>query len=208
MKVNAFPGCFIIFERRPRKTARSMTKWRWLKQVTDHEQLLRLKLLANVPLFAGLGPRQLGKLLVKLFEKEYRAGEMIFMQGDPGKALFVVLTGQVLISRSSHGREEVLATLTSGGYFGELALIDDQPRSASARAAEPSVLLMLYKSDFDDLIEGHRTIAIHVMGNLLKTLAGYLRRAQSQGNSGSTAISSKASEADRNAMTSEKTSRD
>jgi CRP-like cAMP-binding protein len=160
-----------------------MTKWRWLELLTDHEQLNRLQLLERVPLFAGLSRRQLGKLLVKFFEKEYGAGETIFMQGEPGKALFIVLAGTVSIYRASDEAEEILAALTAGGYFGELALIDDQPRFASARADEPSLLLILYKSDFDGLIAGHRTIAIKVMGNLLKTLAGYVRRAQSQGNS-------------------------
>jgi len=96
--------------------------------------------------------------------------------------LFIVLTGKVSICRTHKEGEELLATLTAGGYFGELALIDDQPRFASVRAVEPSVLLILYKSDFDDLIEGHRTLAIRVMGNLLKTLAVYVRRSQSQAN--------------------------
>ena len=169
-----------------------MGKWQWLQRVTDHEQLLRLQLLEKVPLFIGLSQRQLGKLLVKLFEKEYPADETIFMQGDPGKALFIVLSGQILISRAGHGAEEQLATLTPGGYFGELALIDDQPRSASARASEPSALLILYKSDFDDLIEGHRTIAIKVMANLLKALAGYVRAAQSRGVTSSPIISATA----------------
>jgi len=160
----------------------SMAKWRWLEHVRDREQLLRLKVLENVPLFAGLSRRQLGKLLVKFFEKEYPSGETIFGEGEPGKALFIVLTGKVSICRTHKEGEELLATLTAGGYFGELALIDDQPRFASVRAVEPSVLLILYKSDFDDLIEGHRTLAIRVMGNLLKTLAVYVRRSQSQAN--------------------------
>jgi CRP-like cAMP-binding protein len=77
-----------------------MAKWRWLEHVTDREQLLRLKVLANVPLFAGLSRRQLGKLLVKFFEKEYPSGETIFSEGEPGKALFIVLTGRVSICRS------------------------------------------------------------------------------------------------------------
>ena len=97
-----------------------MTKWRWLEQITDHEQLLRLKVLENVPLFAGLTRRQLGKLLVKFFEKEYRLGETIFTEGEPGKALFIVLTGRVLICRALHEGEEILATLSAGSYFGEL----------------------------------------------------------------------------------------
>ena len=77
-----------------------MAKWHWLEQVTDREQLLRVKVLENVPLFAGLSRRQLGKLLVKFFEKEYRPGETIFTEGDPGKALFIVLRGSVLICRT------------------------------------------------------------------------------------------------------------
>jgi hypothetical protein len=152
-----------------------MAKWRWLERVRDKEQVARLRLLEKAPLFAGLSKRQLGKILAQLFEKEYTAGETIFRQGDPGKALFIVLTGKILICRDLHETQEPLAIVTSGGYFGELALIDDQPRFASARADETSVLLMLYKSDFDALIEGNRMIAIKVMANLLKALAGYVR---------------------------------
>lgn len=152
-----------------------MAKWHWPERIIDQEQLRRLRFLEKVPLFAGLSQKQLGKLLVKFFEKEYPLGETIFMQGEPGKALFIVLSGRILIVRSIHDAEQQLAILDPGSYFGELALIDDQPRSASARAGEPSVLLILYKSDFDDLIEGHRTIAIKVMANLLKALAGYVR---------------------------------
>lgn len=159
-----------------------MAKWRWLAQVTDHDQLVRLEILEKVPLFAGLSGRQLGKLLVKFFEKEYGPGETIFNEGEPGKALFVVLAGSVAICRARNDGEELLAQLSAGGYFGELALIDDQPRFASARATEASRLLILYRSDFEDLIEGQKVLAIQVMGNLLKTLAGYVRRSQSQRN--------------------------
>ena len=185
-----------------------MAKWRWLEQVTDNEQLLRLKVLENVPLFAGLSRRQLGKLLVKFFEKEYQPGETIFTEGDPGKALFIVLRGSVLICRTLHEREETLATLTAGAYFGELALIDDQPRFASARATEASLLLILYRSDFEDLMEGHRTLAIQVMVNLLKTLAGYVRRAQSQRNGRNSVSAALTSTADKPGMPSETVSRD
>ena len=186
----------------------SMAKRRWLERLRDSEQLRRLQLLENVPLFAGLNRRQLGKLLVKLFEREYRTSETIFVQGEPGKALFILLAGRVLICRTGHRAEEPLATVTAGGYFGELALIDDQPRFASARAEEPSVLLILYKSDFDDLIEGHRVIAIKVMGNLLKTLAGYVRKAQPQGSGRAAMMSGPTTAKDRTAVASERASRD
>ena len=165
-----------------------MAKWHWLARIIDNKQLQRLRFLGNVPLFAGLSQKQLGKLLVKLFEKEYAVDETVFLQGDPGKALFIVLSGKILILRSRNAVEEQVASLDQGSYFGELALIDDQPRSASARAAEPSVLLILYKSDFDDLIEGHRVLAIKVMANLLKALAGYVRVSQSRGGSRNVAM--------------------
>lgn len=185
-----------------------MARWRWLEQITDREQLLRLRLLGTVPLFAGLSRRQLGKLLVKFFEKEYLPGETIFMEGEPGKALFIILVGTVSICRTLNEGEELLATLTAGSYFGELALIDDQPRFASARAAEASRLLILYRSDFEDLIEGQRTLAIQVMSNLLKTLAGYVRRAQSQRNGRNTMIVEQASITTKLEMTAKSVSRD
>jgi CRP/FNR family transcriptional regulator, cyclic AMP receptor protein len=185
-----------------------MARWRWLEQITDHEQLLRLRLLGTVPLFAGLSRRQLGKLLVKFFEKEYLPGETIFTEGEPGKALFIILAGSVSICHALGEGEEILATLTPGGYFGELALIDDQPRFASARVTEPSRLLILYRSDFEDLMEGQRTLAIQVMGNLLKTLAGYVRRAQSQKNGRSSMIVGQTAKVDQPRMTSKSVSRD
>jgi CRP/FNR family transcriptional regulator, cyclic AMP receptor protein len=185
-----------------------MARWRWLEQITDHEQRLRLRLLGTVPLFAGLSRRQLGKLLVKFFEKEYRPGETIFMEGEPGKALFIILAGSVLICRAHGEGEEILATLTPGGYFGELALIDDQPRFASARVTEASRLLILYRSDFEDLMEGQRTLAIQVMGNLLKTLAGYVRRVQSQRNGRSSTIVGQTVAMDQPGKTSKSVSRD
>ncbi len=154
-----------------------MAKLSWREWATDREQVRRLQLLEKVPLFAGLSRRHLGKLLVKLFEKEYDPGETIFLEGEPGKALFIVLDGKVSISRANDGGDQRLATLAAGAHFGELALIDDLPRSATARADEHSALLILYKSHFDELIEGHSTIAIRVMGNLLKALTGYVRSA-------------------------------
>ncbi|HEY3303037.1 MAG TPA: cyclic nucleotide-binding domain-containing protein [Candidatus Binatia bacterium] len=158
-----------------------MVKWRWHKWLTDSEQRRRLQLLAEVPLFAGLNRRHLGRLLVKVFEKEYRAGEIIFREGDPGKALFIVLDGKISIARAADGFEKPLALLGPGAYFGELALIDDQPRFAGARADEDSLLLIMYKSHFDELIEGHKTLVIKVMENLLKTLAGYVRSDHTRG---------------------------
>jgi CRP/FNR family cyclic AMP-dependent transcriptional regulator len=147
----------------------------WLRWVRDPEQERRVALLAEAPLFAGLPRRLLGRLCARCFEKAYAAGEVVFLEGDPGKALFVVLEGAVAITRAAPAGEQILRTLGPGTCFGELALIDDFPRSASARVVAPSRLLILYKSDFDALVEGSRGIAVVTMRNLLRALAMYAR---------------------------------
>jgi CRP/FNR family cyclic AMP-dependent transcriptional regulator len=147
----------------------------WLGWIRDPAQLDRVAILARTPLFAGLPRRLLGRLGAQLFEKGYAAGEQVFREGDPGKALFVVLTGEVEVLRETPLGGERLAVFGPGTAFGELALIDDLPRSATARATTPARLLILYRTHFEALVEGDRGIALVVMRNLLRTLSGYVR---------------------------------
>jgi len=112
----------------------------------------------------------------EIYGRDFRAGAVIFEEGDPGRALFVVVEGAVEITRATAQGPYVLNTLGPGDAFGELALIDDFPRSATARVVTPGRLLILYKSDFDALIEGNARIAVVVMRNLSRRLALYARR--------------------------------
>jgi CRP-like cAMP-binding protein len=149
---------------------------RWLVWATDPEQARRAPFLARSPLFAGLPRRLLARLATRFFEKAYRPGDIVFHEGDPGRALFVVVEGSVEITQARPEGEYVLVTLGPGDAFGELALIDDYPRSATARVATLGRLLILYKSDFDALMEGNARIAVVVMRNLSRLLAIYARR--------------------------------
>ncbi len=88
----------------------------------------------------------------------------------------MIVDGTVEITRATPKGPVVLNTLGPGDAFGELALIDDFPRSATARVVTPGRLLILYKSDFDALIEGNARIAVVVMRNLSRRLALYARR--------------------------------
>ena len=150
---------------------------RWLGWAREPEHVHRMAMLARAPVFAGLPRRLLGRLAVQLFEKRYAPGEVVFQQGDPGKGLFVVLDGEIEIVRETAHDEQRLASFGASTAFGELALIDDLPRSATARATKPSRLLILYRSHFETLVAGDKTIALVVMQNLLRTLAGYVRTA-------------------------------
>ena len=149
---------------------------RWLAWAADPDQLRRTPFLASSPLFTGLPRRLLARLATRFFEKTYHPEEVVFEEGDPGRALFVVVEGAVEITRATTQGPYVLNTLGPGDAFGELALIDDFPRSATARVVTTGRLLILYKSDFDALIEGNARIAVVVMRNLSRRLALYARR--------------------------------
>jgi CRP-like cAMP-binding protein len=149
---------------------------RWLAWAMDREQARRAPFLSHSPLFAGLPRRMLGRLATRFLEKAYYPGEFVFHEGDPGRALFVVVEGTVEIIQASPRGEHVVRTLVAGAAFGELALIDESPRSLSARIGEPARLLILYKSDFDALMDGEARIAMVVLRNLARMLAAYARR--------------------------------
>lgn len=147
----------------------------WFGWARDREHAQRMAILSHTPIFEGLPRRLLGRLAVQLFEKRYAPGEVIFHEGEPGKGLFIILDGEVEIIRRTREGERRLASLGPSTAFGELALIDDLPRSATARASAPSRLLILYRSHFEALVAGDKGIAVVVMQNLVRTLAGYIR---------------------------------
>jgi CRP/FNR family transcriptional regulator, cyclic AMP receptor protein len=149
---------------------------RWLAWTIDPEQARRAPFLAHSPLFAGLPRRLLGRLGTRFLEKAYSSGDVVFHEGDPGRALFVVVEGSVEILQATPRGEHVVRTLGAGDAFGELALLDESRRSGSARVAEPARLLILYKTDFDALMESEARIAVVVMRNLSRILATYARR--------------------------------
>lgn len=142
----------------------------------DKEKERRVEILQKVGLFRGMRRNLLIKLLVDLVEKEYEPGELIFSEGDIGKALYIILDGSVTLTKKCNGNPTVLAELPTGSYFGELALIDQMPRFATATAREKTTMLIMYKSYFDDLIKGSPAISSRVLLNLVGLLATYVRK--------------------------------
>lgn len=142
----------------------------------DKEKERRVEILQKVHLFKGLRRNHLMKLLVDLVEKEYEPGELIFSEGEIGKALYIILDGSVAIAKKCKGERVVLAELPAGSYFGELALIDQMPRFATASVGERTTLLIMYKSYFDDLIKGNTTISSRVLLNLVGLVSAYVRK--------------------------------
>lgn len=122
------------------------------------------QLLAEVPMFSCLTQEDLNGLAALLQRRDYEKGEIIFHEGDVGTALYVVRKGEVLI-RLSHedGKEVVLSHLTRGDVFGELALLDGDPRSADAVAREPTQLLVLSRADFQRFIADKPKLVMNLL---------------------------------------------
>jgi CRP-like cAMP-binding protein len=130
--------------------------------------------LASIPLFSGLHRDELAKFAELTRERAYPKGSVILFQDDPGDSLFVLRQGRVkVVLIGEDGREVILGVLEPGAHFGELALIDDQPRSAHVIAMDDAQLLILRREDFRRRVEANPTVA----WALLTELSRRLRRA-------------------------------
>jgi CRP-like cAMP-binding protein len=129
--------------------------------------------LARCRLFDGMSQESLQAITRTLRARRFRRGEVLFHEGDPGDALFVVASGAVkVVVPSEDGDEAILATLRRGDFLGELALLDGAPRSASAIALEATETLALPRDQFHALVASEPAIR----DALLASLAGELRR--------------------------------
>src|SRR4051812_38554678 len=136
--------------------------------------MLTSEVLARSPLLANLPPDSLAHLGSASRRRSYRRGEVIFHQGDPGDALHFLTHGRVkVVLDAETGEEAVIAILGPGDCFGELALIDGEPRSATVMTLEPVQTVSLFRSDFMTFIRGN----VQVAERLMVALAGTIRRA-------------------------------
>ena len=130
-------------------------------------------ILQKVPLFSQLAPAELERVAEITRERSYPRNSVILFEDDPGDALYVVAKGQVkVVLIGEDGREVILSVLGEGEFFGEMALIDDEPRSAHVIAMEDSALIVLRREDFQGILMHAPGIALA----LLKELSRRLRR--------------------------------
>jgi CRP-like cAMP-binding protein len=132
--------------------------------------------LDGLPLFRELTPAE-RRLLAGIGERrQVPAGTVLFREGAPGDALYIILRGAVRITKVIPGTgEEVLAVLPAGSTCGEMALIDEYPRSATAVAARRAALLVIGRVPFAGLLEGHPELAPKVLWALCRSLSSRLR---------------------------------
>lgn len=133
--------------------------------------MVTVEFLHSVSIFAKLNQQQLQSLPEKLHRRRYQRGEVIFHQDDPADRMHIIVEGRVKISISSEdGRETDIALFQSGDCFGEMALLDDSNRSATATAMVPSETMVLFRQDFLDFLNDYPEVASDVNSMLVQRL--------------------------------------
>jgi CRP-like cAMP-binding protein len=138
-------------------------------------ELDRIQFLKTVPFFDRLSKRQLKTVADIMFERTYDTDESIFEEGQPGAALFLILDGKIAIEIYRETSTTRLAVLEKGAFFGEMALLDETPRSANARALERTRTLALYRNDLTGLRHRHARTACQIYRSLATMIADRLR---------------------------------
>jgi len=114
--------------------------------------------------------------LFQRFGKEFKRGDVLFREGEPGTEMYVVQAGKVNITKTVRETEKILATLGAGEFFGEMSILNNKPRSAGAVVAEDAKLLVIDPKTFEAMIRGNVEIAVR----LIKKLSDRLQEADEQ----------------------------
>ena len=127
------------------------------------KELIALK---RVPLFSALTLEQLSSIDRLMVTRHYAKGESLFLKGDAGSELFVVIEGEVRVHLDHQGREVTLARLGSSTVIGEMGVFDDQPRSAGAQATETTTVRVLRRDRLHALVHEHPEVLLEFVRNL------------------------------------------
>ena len=159
-----------------RKLAADKLLWeplgRWKR---PSPELDRIQFLKTVPFFDRLSNRQLKSVSDIMFERTYETDESIFEEGQPGAALFLILDGKVAVEICRETGTTPLAVLETGAFFGEMALLDDTPRSANVRALERTRTLALYRNDLNGVVDRDAKTACQIYRSLAGMIGDRLR---------------------------------
>ena len=131
--------------------------------------------LQSVPVFNELTPKQFKEISRLIHKRNYKKGEIIFKKGSLGEGMYLILSGSVVIKDPESGI--VFASLTNDNFFGEMALLDEESRSAQAEATSPSHLIGFFRTDLMSLISRFPEMGNKILLNLSQVLTERLREA-------------------------------
>ncbi len=152
------------------------------QSLMKHKDQTRIDLISEIPIFQDLSRRELRTVSEILYDRTYEAGEDIFLADQPGAAMFIITSGKVTILLDSEAEHQTttLAELGEGDFFGEIALLDNSPRSATARAITKTTMLAIFRADLDKLILNEPYIAARIMRQLAIVIGMRLKETNKQ----------------------------
>ncbi|NOY78536.1 MAG: cyclic nucleotide-binding domain-containing protein [Calditrichaeota bacterium] len=135
------------------------------------------QILSRVPIFEELSKRELREFIRISHKRTYKPGEIIFWKGEPGVGMYIVQHGEVTVfsGENPQNPDIVFATLSEGDFFGELALLDDAPRSASVAAKEATELIGIFRPDLFSLFERKPALGVKVLLKLAQLVGERLK---------------------------------
>jgi CRP-like cAMP-binding protein len=143
------------------------------------EQIINF--LLGAEMFGDLSATELSQIVHILQIRFVRAGQVIFREGQPGDAWYVVFQGAVeVLTEAEDGSDQVLAALAPGACFGEMAILDGSPRSASVRAVEGSTLFRFPRADFNKLLESDNIAAYKLVYHMAQLLVARQRQSNTR----------------------------
>jgi len=135
-----------------------------------------IDILEKVPMFSTLTAGERKKIKLISFERSYKADEYLFKEGNPGSVMFIIKKGMISIERNTiKGELMHLASLTDGDFFGELALLDDSPRSASAQCIKDTDVVVLFRQDLFNLIDRNPVLGTKILLEMSKLIGERLK---------------------------------
>jgi len=170
-KKNTIKGLLFARDSEKRETLGKFECFYWIAfcKSTKGEKMDTEELLKNVKLFSGLSAKNLKRLGSRFKERPYKKGDTIVKQGETGVGLFVIVSGTVSIRKKTAGGDEFeVAVSGPGDFIGEMAVLDDAPRSASVIALEDTECLALVSWDFKALMKEHPEIALDILPIVVK----------------------------------------
>lgn len=147
------------------------------KEKTQDERIKEA--IKNVNIFKNLSDREISEVKNAVYNRTYKKGDYIFKQGHPGNGMYIILTGNIqIIQEKFNGEEkteEILATLHGGDFLGELSLLDEAPRSASALCTELTEAMGFFRGDLMDMVNRKPILGSKIILNIARVLGERLR---------------------------------
>ena len=152
-------------------------KWENIFKGWDNSESETVHTLKKVPVFKELSDKDFVELEKMMHHRDFNSGDFVFKNRAPGEGMYIIMRGSVKITVGTRaGNENVLAELKQGEFFGELALFDDEPRSANAIALEDCTMLGFFTQDLMILKERNPVLGHKIMFNLGGLLGERLRK--------------------------------